>query len=187
MQAASCRQHLSSFLTSPCRASRDRTVKSFGRRRPTTICMNDARDLKGLRNLGNRYQVPLYAFVHERTCFSKRVSKGVRRQGVLLDQFGVLHDGSCAYPEAPLAVKWMHEQGLKVLILSNSSKSRTVTHIPCCPLTTLSSLTPYQQLSSKHADNTCPATAMLVPLQGPLMLCSAYSGWALILNGLLGP
>lgn len=45
-----------------------------------------------------------------------------RYQGVLLDQFGVLHDGKTAYPAAVPAVRWMHEQGLKVLILSNSSK-----------------------------------------------------------------
>ena len=45
-------------------------------------------------------------------------------QGVLLDQFGVLHDGQKAYPQAPSAVRWIHDQGMKVLILSNSSKSK---------------------------------------------------------------
>ena len=44
-------------------------------------------------------------------------------QGILLDQFGVIHDGQTSYPAAVPAVKWMHEQGLKILILSNSSKS----------------------------------------------------------------
>ena len=51
-------------------------------------------------------------------------------QGILLDQFGVLHDGQKAYPAAIPAVKWLHEQGLKILILSNSSKSEQTTTTP---------------------------------------------------------
>lgn len=45
-------------------------------------------------------------------------------QGVLLDQFGVLHDGQNPYAGAQEAVKWLSDQGLKILILSNSSKRR---------------------------------------------------------------
>lgn len=44
-------------------------------------------------------------------------------QGVLLDQFGVLHDGNTAYNGAIDAVKWMADQEMAVVILSNSSKS----------------------------------------------------------------
>lgn len=43
-------------------------------------------------------------------------------QGVLLDQFGVLHDGKVAYPGAVEAVRQLHAAGLKVLIISNSSR-----------------------------------------------------------------
>ena len=45
-------------------------------------------------------------------------------QGVLLDQFGVLHDGIEPYPHAVAAVKQMAEQGQKILILSNSSRRK---------------------------------------------------------------
>ncbi|KAK9840529.1 hypothetical protein WJX84_012463 [Apatococcus fuscideae] len=43
-------------------------------------------------------------------------------KGVLLDQFGVLHDGKVAYPGAVEAVQHMADQGLKLFILSNSSR-----------------------------------------------------------------
>lgn len=43
-------------------------------------------------------------------------------QGVFLDQFGVLHDGQAPYPGAVDAVRHMHESGLKVILLSNSSQ-----------------------------------------------------------------
>lgn len=43
-------------------------------------------------------------------------------QGILLDQFGVLHDGRQALPEAGTAVKAMAAAGLRVYILSNSSR-----------------------------------------------------------------
>lgn len=43
-------------------------------------------------------------------------------QGVLLDQFGVLHDGKTANPAAIEAVQQWHSMGLKVYILSNSSR-----------------------------------------------------------------
>ena len=44
-------------------------------------------------------------------------------QAVLLDQFGVLHDGQKPYPGAIEAVKTLAESGRKVLIISNSSRS----------------------------------------------------------------
>ena len=47
-------------------------------------------------------------------------------QGVLLDQFGVLHDGNKAYAGVQEAVQWMAAKGMKILILSNSSK-----RMPC--------------------------------------------------------
>lgn len=46
---------------------------------------------------------------------------GARVQGVLLDQFGVLHDGNVAFPEAIEAVKQL-AASKKVYILSNSSR-----------------------------------------------------------------
>ena len=39
-----------------------------------------------------------------------------------MDQFGVLHDGRVAYPGAVDAVIQMHAQGLRIYILSNSSR-----------------------------------------------------------------
>ena len=41
---------------------------------------------------------------------------------MLLDQFGVLHDGKRAYPEAVEAVKRLAAGGVRVYILSNSSR-----------------------------------------------------------------
>ena len=46
-------------------------------------------------------------------------------QGILLDQFGVLHDGKQAYGGAVEAVKYLAEAGLSVVILSNSSRSKS--------------------------------------------------------------
>jgi hypothetical protein len=43
-------------------------------------------------------------------------------QFVLLDQFGVLHDGQQPYPQAIAAVKQLHAAGKQVLVLSNSSR-----------------------------------------------------------------
>lgn len=41
---------------------------------------------------------------------------------MLLDQFGVLHDGTQPYPGAVEAVEWLAQQGVKLLIISNSSR-----------------------------------------------------------------
>lgn len=43
-------------------------------------------------------------------------------QGVLLDQFGVLHDGKQPYPHAIAAVTRLHAAGKQILVLSNSSR-----------------------------------------------------------------
>jgi len=43
-------------------------------------------------------------------------------QAVLLDQFGVLHDGRQPYPGAVHAVQALAESGRQVLIISNSSR-----------------------------------------------------------------
>ncbi|WIA31743.1 hypothetical protein OEZ86_002619 [Tetradesmus obliquus] len=43
-------------------------------------------------------------------------------QFVLLDQFGVLHDGRRPYPHAIAAVEQLHAAGKQVLVLSNSSR-----------------------------------------------------------------
>jgi ribonucleotide monophosphatase NagD (HAD superfamily) len=45
-----------------------------------------------------------------------------RFRGVILDQFGVLHDGAAAYPAAAAALAGLRAAGLSVVILSNSSR-----------------------------------------------------------------
>jgi hypothetical protein len=42
--------------------------------------------------------------------------------GVLLDQFGVLHDGKVPYPHAAAAVKRLADAGKQIIVLSNSSR-----------------------------------------------------------------
>lgn len=42
--------------------------------------------------------------------------------GVLLDQFGVLHDGKVPYPHAAAAVERLAQAGKQIVILSNSSR-----------------------------------------------------------------
>jgi hypothetical protein len=42
--------------------------------------------------------------------------------GVLLDQFGVLHDGKVPYPHAAAAVERLAQAGKTIVILSNSSR-----------------------------------------------------------------
>lgn len=45
-----------------------------------------------------------------------------RYDAVLLDQFGVIHDGQTPYPRALEAIRKLAEHGLKIVVLSNSSK-----------------------------------------------------------------
>lgn len=45
-----------------------------------------------------------------------------RYTGALLDQFGVLHDGEKPYPGAIEAVAQLAARGMKLLIISNSSR-----------------------------------------------------------------
>ena len=56
--------------------------------------------------------------------FSHAFEYGLRdKKAVLLDQFGVLHDGKTAYPGAIEALEFLHKIcGLRILILSNSSR-----------------------------------------------------------------
>jgi ribonucleotide monophosphatase NagD (HAD superfamily) len=49
---------------------------------------------------------------------------GPVEQGVLLDQFGVLHDGLSPYPAIHEAVQYLAETGARIVILSNSSRSK---------------------------------------------------------------
>jgi HAD superfamily hydrolase (TIGR01459 family) len=44
-------------------------------------------------------------------------------EGVLLDQFGVLHDGRAAFPEALETVRRLRARGLKLAVLSNSGRT----------------------------------------------------------------
>jgi HAD superfamily hydrolase (TIGR01450 family) len=46
-----------------------------------------------------------------------------RYDGFILDQFGVLHNGREGLPGAPEAVQALHDNGKKLIILSNSSSS----------------------------------------------------------------
>lgn len=43
-------------------------------------------------------------------------------KGVFLDQFGVLHDGTKPYPGAIEGVQYLADRGMKLLIISNSSR-----------------------------------------------------------------
>lgn len=43
-------------------------------------------------------------------------------KGVFLDQFGVLHDGTTPYPGAIEGVEYLADRGMKLLIISNSSR-----------------------------------------------------------------
>ncbi|MEW5299865.1 MAG: hypothetical protein WDW38_010797 [Sanguina aurantia] len=52
----------------------------------------------------------------------QQVAVAVVVQAVLLDQFGVLHDGRVAVPTAVAAVAHLAEAGVTVLIISNSSR-----------------------------------------------------------------
>jgi hypothetical protein len=45
-------------------------------------------------------------------------------KGVFLDQFGVLHDGTTPYPGAIKGVEYLAERGMKLLIISNSSRRK---------------------------------------------------------------
>ncbi len=45
-----------------------------------------------------------------------------RYDAFLVDQFGVLLDGSAAYPHAPEALRWLAATGKSVILLSNSGK-----------------------------------------------------------------
>ena len=40
----------------------------------------------------------------------------------VLDQWGVLHDGARSYPSAPPALRHLHENGKRIVVLSNSGK-----------------------------------------------------------------
>jgi ribonucleotide monophosphatase NagD (HAD superfamily) len=53
-------------------------------------------------------------------------------QGFILDQFGVLHDGTCALDGAVDCVERLKEMGKKLIILSNSSSASaaTITKLP---------------------------------------------------------
>lgn len=42
--------------------------------------------------------------------------------GFVLDQWGVLHNGAVAYPGVDDCLKKLHQQGKKLIILSNSSR-----------------------------------------------------------------
>jgi HAD superfamily hydrolase (TIGR01459 family) len=43
-------------------------------------------------------------------------------EAILLDQFGVLHDGRRAFPEAPAAVRALKDAGARIAVVSNSGK-----------------------------------------------------------------
>eukprot|EP00892_Ulva_mutabilis_P008737 jgi/Ulvmu1/6235/UM028_0093.1 len=60
--------------------------------------------------------------VQRTTCIANVREISRKYKGVLLDQFGVLHDGKSANPAAVEAVNEWSRMGLKVYILSNSSR-----------------------------------------------------------------
>ena len=51
----------------------------------------------------------------------------LKYDALLLDQFGVIHDGKAAYPGAVAAVDYLLDQGVKVGVLSNSAQPKAPT------------------------------------------------------------
>lgn len=47
--------------------------------------------------------------------------------GILLDQWGVIHDGEKAFNGAPAALRQLGSKGVKVVVVSNSTKRATST------------------------------------------------------------
>jgi Haloacid dehalogenase-like hydrolase len=52
-------------------------------------------------------------------------------KGVFLDQFGVLQDGTTPYPGAIEGVKYLAKRGMKLLIISNSSRRKFTNQTNC--------------------------------------------------------
>ena len=59
-----------------------------------------------------------------------------RYKGVLLDQYGCLHDGQKPYPGAVQAVRCLAQRGCSILILSNSSRREWNKILAACFLDT---------------------------------------------------
>ena len=62
-------------------------------------------------------------------------------QGVLLDQYGVLHDGQKAYPGAVAAVEALAAAGRKLLVLSNSSRRALIVQTAIRSISSLQEVT----------------------------------------------
>lgn len=68
-------------------------------------------------------------------------------RGALLDQFGVLHDGVEPYPGAIEAVANWHARGMRLLIISNSSRRE---YAPASTTTPPLRLSPTNQHVASH-------------------------------------
>ena len=58
---------------------------------------------------------------------SGMASLAQRYQGLMLDQFGVMHNGTTALPGAVECVTQLHKKGLKMIVLSNSPQNEEST------------------------------------------------------------
>ena len=50
-----------------------------------------------------------------------------RYQGLMLDQFGVMHNGTTALPGAVECISQLHKNGIKMIVLSNSPQNEEST------------------------------------------------------------
>ena len=82
--------------------------------------------IESIRQIPDQYKVCTLPYPHCALISNMPVMTDDPRhlvQAVLLDQFGVLHDGQKPYPGSIEAVKALAESGRKILIISNSSRS----------------------------------------------------------------
>jgi ribonucleotide monophosphatase NagD (HAD superfamily) len=89
------------------------TTRSAARRRRHLHCRNDNGAVDATTRTGS--------FTAISSASASLVSIADQYDGLILDQFGVLHDGSQALPGAVAAVEYLYRAGKKLMILSNTS------------------------------------------------------------------
>ena len=76
-------------------------------------------------------------FIHARSLIIVTIDAMMAAQGVLMDQYGVLHDGKKPHPSAIQTISRMASGDQRVLILSNSSRSKKSPYVLPDPSTLL--------------------------------------------------